>query len=133
MLMKSTPDAGGDWKKVLERSQTSHWFIDEFAAINAGHKELDDAITKAQRDFEEEQFLWVAIDRLQTMFETLNHFGFEISKIENSSMRQLMLIHRCTKGVFKEYQIYCSELIAMGHQNEVKCHDFTYSEGKTDN
>jgi len=34
-----TPD-NKDWEGLLEENKKSHWFIDEFAAIHAGHKEL---------------------------------------------------------------------------------------------
>ena len=108
------------WKNILEESMTSHWFIDEFASIHAGYKELSNLIQTLQEDFREDQFLWVTVD-LQQKFEYFS-VGFDpspIPEIENSTKRHLMFIHRCTGNVFNQYRENTSKLIEMGHQYEV--------------
>ncbi len=38
-----------DWEGLLGKNKTSHWFIDEFAALHAGYKELSNQILKLSR------------------------------------------------------------------------------------
>jgi hypothetical protein len=38
-----------NWKRLLEENKTSHWFVDEFAALYAGHKELSNQILTLSR------------------------------------------------------------------------------------
>ena len=38
-----------DWKCLLEENKTSHWFVDEFAALHTGHKELCNQILTMSR------------------------------------------------------------------------------------
>jgi hypothetical protein len=43
-----TPD-NKDWQQLLEENKDSHWFIDEFTALHAGHKDLCNQIIKRSK------------------------------------------------------------------------------------
>jgi len=106
-----------DWKMVLEEKKHCHWFIDELVAIHIRCKNLNDIILMTAKEFGPQQVLWVTIDFAQKFNSLRPHLDHDNPQlIDGASKSHLMLIHRCTNRVFREYSILCRPFVEIGHQ-----------------
>ena len=106
-----------DWKRVLEERKNCHWFVDEFVTIHLRCKELNKIILKTARDFGPQQLLWVTVDFAQKFNSQQPDLDLvNIQFLEDASKKHLMLIHRCTKMIFKLCNFYCSPFADIAHQ-----------------
>ncbi len=109
-----------DWKKVMEeRKHCHHWFVDELVAMHLRCEDLNDMIIKIASDFGPQQHLWVTVDFSQNFNSSKPDLDLvNLKFLEDASKKHLMLIHRCTKMVFKLCAFYCAPFTDIGHQYE---------------
>jgi hypothetical protein len=63
--------------------------------------------------------LWITADFLQSLRNLFftKAVSRNIFNLENASLRHLLLVHRCTVNVFKEFQRFCDPNALPGHQH----------------
>jgi hypothetical protein len=97
---------GEDWKTVI-KEHNPHVFIDEFAAIRSMEEDfLNKILELVTKHKQINSFLWLTID-FQQNYDILMLGLPQVENkefIERASKRHLLLVHRCTIGVF---QVFC--------------------------